>query len=111
MYTVPAGVSLTTAGVDTLRQAVLKPWVNHTQTEWLLMHLTAGVPIGHINTQCVHTVHTVHLYSPINNNHGIKPQSNMTLASKNTTAFQSKHLDQNNALKQNNKMAASAIPY
>lgn len=41
---VPAGVSLATAGVDTLGQCVVQAGINHIQTDRLLMHLAAGIP-------------------------------------------------------------------
>lgn len=43
----PAGVSLTTASVDTLRQGVMQSRINHIEADRLLVHLTARVPAQH----------------------------------------------------------------
>lgn len=51
---VPAGVSLATASVDALGQSVVQTGINHIQTDWLLMHLTARVPVQHKHTIIKH---------------------------------------------------------
>ena len=45
----PAGVSLTTAGVDALGQGLMQSGINHVQTDWFLMHLAAGIPVRNIH--------------------------------------------------------------
>lgn len=47
---VPAGVSLATASVDALGQGIMQAGINHIQTDWLLVHLAAGVPVQHKHT-------------------------------------------------------------
>lgn len=47
---IPAGVSLATTSVDTLGQGVMQSGINHIQTDWFLMHLTARVPVNHTHT-------------------------------------------------------------
>lgn len=41
----PAGVSLTAAGVDALGQGLVQGGINHVQTDGFLMHLAAGIPV------------------------------------------------------------------
>lgn len=53
---IPAGVSLATASVDTLGQGVMQTGINHIQADWLLMHLTARVPVQHTNNHKTHKV-------------------------------------------------------
>lgn len=41
----PAGVSLTAAGVDALGQGLVQSGIDHVQTDGFLMHLAAGIPV------------------------------------------------------------------
>ncbi len=45
----PAGVSLAAAGVYTLGEGVMQSRINHIQTDWFLMYLTAWIPVHHMH--------------------------------------------------------------
>lgn len=51
----PAGVSLAAASVDTLWQGVMQGGIDHIETDRLLVHLTAGVPVHHARTRKIDT--------------------------------------------------------
>lgn len=66
----PAGVSLAAACIDTLGQGVLQSGIDYIQIDWLLVHLTAWVPVlsyikGDETERCKHcangqSVNTIH---------------------------------------------------